>query len=79
MIRLIRCVRHKLVANGSPDRIVQVGAVHRGVKGLAGAYAQYLHQVLADPAGGSRCQRQNWHVRELLLQHAKLLVVWPAP
>ena len=52
--------------------------VHRSVKGLAGAYAQYLHQVLADPAGGSRCQRQYWYIGKLLFQHPELLVVWSA-
>ena len=33
---------------------------------------------LADSLCGSRSERQNGHVRELLLEHPKLLVVGPA-
>ena len=45
------------IVDGTPDGIVQVWAVDRGVESLAGADAQDLYQVLADPAGGSRRQR----------------------
>jgi hypothetical protein len=71
------CELERLRSAG-PHRIEEIRSVYRGAKKFTGSDAQYLFQVLTDPARGCGSQCKDRHIRKLLLQNTQLLVVRPA-
>ena len=58
--------------------VLQVRPVDASSEVLTGFNAQHGLQVFTHSLGGSSSQSHDGHIWKLLLQHSKLLIVWPA-